>query len=133
MKTCKDCIHFEVCDSGRHIGEYIEDDGVYSEGVEKECVAFRDKAKFIELPLPVNKVKLSKVLITTLVIILRLAVVFGVWVAILGVYTGFAHSITLSGKELSITFLLSCFISKALIGVLFKAVKKQLKGDENNV
>lgn len=39
--TCKDCIHFEVCDSGRHIGEYIEDDGVYTEGVEKECLAFR--------------------------------------------------------------------------------------------
>lgn len=38
--TCKDCIHFEVCDSGRHIGEYIEDDGVYSDGVEKECPTF---------------------------------------------------------------------------------------------
>ena len=25
--TCKDCIHFEVCDSERHIGEYIEDKG----------------------------------------------------------------------------------------------------------
>ena len=48
--TCKDCIHFEVCDSGRHIGEYIESDGVYSEGVEKECVTFKDKSKFIELP-----------------------------------------------------------------------------------
>lgn len=39
--TCKDCIHFEVCDSGRHIGEYIEDDGVYSDGVENECLTFR--------------------------------------------------------------------------------------------
>lgn len=41
--TCKDCIHFEVCDSGRHIGEYIDDDGVYSDGVENECPAFKDK------------------------------------------------------------------------------------------
>ncbi len=41
--TCKDCIHFVVCDSGRHIGEYIEDDGVYSEGVEEDCVAFEGK------------------------------------------------------------------------------------------
>ena len=39
--TCKDCIHFEVCDSGRHIGEYIEDDGVYTDGVEKECPTFK--------------------------------------------------------------------------------------------
>ena len=41
--TCKDCIHFKVCDSGRHIGEHIEDDGVYSEGVERDCVAFERK------------------------------------------------------------------------------------------
>lgn len=55
--TCKDCIHFEVCDSGRHIGEYIEDDGVYSEGVESECPAFKNKSRFIELPFSVgNKV-----------------------------------------------------------------------------
>ena len=44
MATCKACIHFAVCDSGRHIGEYIEDDGVYSEGVEKGCEFF------LELP-----------------------------------------------------------------------------------
>lgn len=48
--TCKDCIHFEVCDSGRHIGEYVEDDGVYQDGVEKECATFHDKERFIELP-----------------------------------------------------------------------------------
>ena len=41
--TCKDCIHFNVCDSGRHIGEHIEDDGVYSEGVERDCVTFERK------------------------------------------------------------------------------------------
>ncbi len=39
--TCKDCIHFEVCDSGRHIGEYIDDDCVYTEGVENKCPAFK--------------------------------------------------------------------------------------------
>jgi len=41
--TCKDCIHFIVCDSGRHIGEHIDDDGVYSDGVEKQCPAFEAK------------------------------------------------------------------------------------------
>ena len=51
---CKDCIHFEVCDSGRHIGEYVDDDGVYAEGVEKECVTFKDKSRFIELPCKVG-------------------------------------------------------------------------------
>ncbi len=40
MQTCEECIHFAVCDSGRHIGEYIEDDGIYSDGVEKECPFF---------------------------------------------------------------------------------------------
>ena len=39
--TCKDCLHFEVCDSGRHIGEYVEDDGAYTDGVEKECPMFK--------------------------------------------------------------------------------------------
>lgn len=47
--TCKDCFHFEVCDSGRHIGEYIEDDGIYSEGVEKECITFIPAADVIEV------------------------------------------------------------------------------------
>lgn len=50
LMTCKDCLHFEVCDSGRHIGEYVKDDGVYSDGVEKECAAFKDKYTFIEMP-----------------------------------------------------------------------------------
>ncbi len=44
--TCKDCFHFEVCDSGRHIGEYIDDDGIYSDGVEKECPTFKSKAAY---------------------------------------------------------------------------------------
>ena len=47
--TCKDCFHFEVCDSGRHIGEYIDDDGVYSEGVEQECKAYKNKSDFVEV------------------------------------------------------------------------------------
>lgn len=53
--TCKDCIHFEVCDSGRHIGEYIEDDGIYSEGVENECPTFKDKSLFAEQPCKVGE------------------------------------------------------------------------------
>ena len=52
--TCKECIHFEVCDSGRHIGEYIEDDGVYTEGVEKECPTFKDRRRFLEAPCKVG-------------------------------------------------------------------------------
>ena len=47
--TCKDCIHFPVCDSGRHIGEHIQDDGVYSEGVEKDCEAFESKQGWISV------------------------------------------------------------------------------------
>lgn len=47
--TCKECFHFKVCDSGRHIGEYIEDDGIYSEGVEKECITFIPTADLIEV------------------------------------------------------------------------------------
>lgn len=50
MATCRECIHLEVCDSRRYVGEYIEDDEVYSEGVDKECVTFKDKSRFIELP-----------------------------------------------------------------------------------
>ena len=49
MATCKDCLHFEVCDSGRHIGEYEIDDGVYSDGVENQCLAFKNKADFVEV------------------------------------------------------------------------------------
>lgn len=55
--TCKDCFHFEVCDSGRHIGEYIDDDGIYSKGVEKECPAFKNKSdyeKAMEKQIPVK-------------------------------------------------------------------------------
>ena len=47
--TCKDCIHFQVCDSGRHIGEYIRDDGIYSEGVEKDCEAFERRQEWISV------------------------------------------------------------------------------------
>lgn len=47
--TCKDCLHFEVCDSGRHIGEYEVDDGVYSDGVEKECPMFKNKDDYAEV------------------------------------------------------------------------------------
>lgn len=43
--TCKDCIHFEVCDSGRHIGEYIQDDAVYTDGVEKQCPTFKSNTQ----------------------------------------------------------------------------------------
>lgn len=47
MATCKECFHFEVCDSGRHIGEYLVDDGTYSNGVENECPTFEDKSEIL--------------------------------------------------------------------------------------
>lgn len=40
---CRDCIRFGVCDSGRFIGDYIEDD------VEKDCPTFKNKANFAEV------------------------------------------------------------------------------------
>ena len=55
--TCKDCIHFEVCDSGRHIGEYIEDDGVYTDGVEKECPTFKLDASVIDLADVISRIE----------------------------------------------------------------------------
>lgn len=47
--TCKDCLHFEVCDSGRHIGEHIDGDGIYSDSVEKECTTFKNKTDFVKV------------------------------------------------------------------------------------
>lgn len=49
--TCENCIHFKVCDSGRHIGEHIDDEGVYSDGVEKECPEFKNKEDFVDIGL----------------------------------------------------------------------------------
>lgn len=61
MATCNDCFHFEVCDSGRHIGEYENDDGVYTEGVEKECPTFKNKADFVEVKHGYNKSNMNPV------------------------------------------------------------------------
>lgn len=49
MASCKDCIHFEVCDSGSSIDEFMEH-GTYTNGVEKECDTFKDRNRFVELP-----------------------------------------------------------------------------------
>ena len=48
--TCRECLHFEVCDSGRHIGEHVDDDGVYTDGVERECTTFKNRHLYIEVP-----------------------------------------------------------------------------------
>lgn len=48
MASCKDCIHFEVCDSGSSIDEFMEH-GTYTNGVEKECGTFKDRTRFVEL------------------------------------------------------------------------------------
>ena len=53
MASCKDCIHFEVCDSGSSIDEFMEH-GTYTNGVEKECDTFKDRTRFVELPCKVG-------------------------------------------------------------------------------
>lgn len=44
MKTCKDCIHYEVC----HIVEMSDKEELEEEKF--SCCDFKDKSKFIELP-----------------------------------------------------------------------------------
>ena len=41
MKTCKDCIHFEVC--------------CYVDVLLPACDSFKDKSKYIELPCDIDK------------------------------------------------------------------------------
>lgn len=55
MASCKDCIHFEVCDSGSSIDEFMEH-GTYTNGVEKECDTFKDRTRFVELPCKVGDI-----------------------------------------------------------------------------
>ena len=43
MKTCKDCLHYEVCHAVKISGEI-------SEHAEALCKSFKDKSKFKELP-----------------------------------------------------------------------------------
>lgn len=54
MASCKDCIHFEVCDSGSSIDEFMEH-GTYTDDVENECECFKDRARFVELPCKVGE------------------------------------------------------------------------------
>lgn len=48
MATCKDCIHYEAC----YIFEH--DIVAYGKNAEKQCIDFKDRSKFIELPCRVN-------------------------------------------------------------------------------
>lgn len=43
MKTCKDCIHYDICL------------GAFGCCIYKTCDSFKDKSKFIELPCPIDK------------------------------------------------------------------------------
>lgn len=52
--TCKDCYFFEACNGRSFDPALQEDDGTYSEGVEKECHIFKDKSRIIELPCKVG-------------------------------------------------------------------------------
>lgn len=49
MASCKNCVHFEICDGGSSIDEFMEQ-GTYTDGVEKECEYFKDHTRFVELP-----------------------------------------------------------------------------------
>lgn len=51
MKTCKDCIHLDVCEAVH--GDLMHGYGTFmgdSEQVDKDCRFFKDIAKLVELP-----------------------------------------------------------------------------------
>lgn len=48
MATCKECLHFEVCDGGSSIDEFMEQ-GTYTDGVENDCETFKDRNCIVEL------------------------------------------------------------------------------------
>lgn len=47
MSTCKDCLHYEVCQA-------LEDNGDLPKINPKRCGCFKDRSKFIELPCKVG-------------------------------------------------------------------------------
>lgn len=53
MASCKDCVHFEVCDGGSSGDEFMES-GTYTDGVENDCKTFKERSKFVELPCKVG-------------------------------------------------------------------------------
>ena len=53
--TCKDCIHYEVCQYKYNIMSKLKNDDV-----QKYCLNFKDKSKFIEMPCEVGDITISK-------------------------------------------------------------------------
>lgn len=54
-KTCKDCIHYDVCLSRISFGMgYDEVTGKAIEDIDTRCHDFKDKSRFIELPCKVG-------------------------------------------------------------------------------
>ena len=55
MVTCKDCVHAEVCrfkDLPAPLSDsYIRE----SECIEKRCGDFKDRSRFVELPVPISE------------------------------------------------------------------------------
>lgn len=53
MATCKDCVHYELC-SGRDMQLINHNSWELADNVELECMHFKDKSKFVELPCKVG-------------------------------------------------------------------------------
>lgn len=58
MPTCKDCIHYEPCRDTYYNDEKqtrIDFDFLIKEDADKNCAFFKNRSKFVELPLDINK------------------------------------------------------------------------------
>lgn len=52
MKTCKDCIHYDVCEY--EYPDFVHEKEGENADMEEECVQFKDKSRFAELPCKVG-------------------------------------------------------------------------------
>lgn len=52
MKTCKDCIHYDVCEY--EYPDFVHEKEDKNADMEKECIQFKEKSLFVELPCKVG-------------------------------------------------------------------------------
>ena len=52
MKTCKDCIHYDMCEY--EYPDFVHEKEDKNADMEKECIQFKDKSLFVELPCKVG-------------------------------------------------------------------------------
>lgn len=52
MKTCKDCIHYDVCEY--EYPDFVHEKEDKNADMEKECIQFKYKSLFVELPFKVG-------------------------------------------------------------------------------